>query len=115
MGEYEDGDAQDALVSKWQHEINPDTGKNFTRIEWIAKARDGPPSSEGKPIAELVPSVEQEYYSSDDSGGSDVEDIKKRGNYFFKKNRFDKSVTYFTKAIGQHQALVKRLGAQKPS
>ena len=67
-----------------------------------------------KSAAKAAP-TDEEYFSSDDSGGSDVEDIKKRGNFFFKKKRFDKSVTYFTKAIVQHSAKVKKLGAQQPS
>ncbi|CAD7952740.1 unnamed protein product [Amoebophrya sp. A25] len=41
----------------------------------------------------------KEYWSSDESGGSDAETLREAGNFFFKKKRFEKAISHFTKAI----------------
>eukprot|EP00392_Amoebophrya_sp_AT5.2_P018025 g18474.t1 len=41
----------------------------------------------------------KEYWSSDESGGSDAESQRLAGNFFFKKKRFEKAITHFSKAI----------------
>ncbi|CAD7938905.1 unnamed protein product [Amoebophrya sp. A120] len=42
---------------------------------------------------------EKDYWSSDESGGSDAESQRLAGNFFYKRKRFEKAIDHFTKAI----------------
>jgi tetratricopeptide (TPR) repeat protein len=50
----------------------------------------------------------EEYYSSDSSGGSDDEEVKKRGNFAYKKGKYDKAIDRFTRCLTLGQKNLQR-------